>query len=212
MFKNIKKDDARLYGKEESMPYTIEHKAATRERIVASGRKLFNRNGFAQVTIEQIMMDADLTRGGFYHHFDSKEQLFTEVVARYVTCNPLAIEAAAGGSEYGNARFVARRLVDLYLSDQVFDDVTQHCPLYALPSDAQNLGDASREAYTDLIRGMSQVFRLALADRHDGDCRAQAVIAMCVGGMVLARTTTDAALRKSLRASAHAQAVRMLEE
>ena len=194
------------------MPYTAEHKAATRDRIVSAARRLFNCNGFSQVTIEQIMAEAELTRGGFYHHFGSKEQLFTEVVACYVTCNPLAVEARNGGIEYTNARFVARRLIDLYLSDMVFDDVSQHCPLYALPSDARNLGEASREAYTDLIRGMSQAFRAALAGRDDGDAKAQAIIALCVGGMVLARTTADVALRKSLRASAHAQAVRMLEE
>lgn len=194
------------------MPYTALHKAQTRERIVCAARRLFNRDGFSQVTIEQIMAEAELTRGGFYHHFGSKEALFTEVVAGYVTCNPLAVEARAGGPEYGNARFVARRLVDLYLSDHVFDDVAQHCPLYALPSDARALGEASREAYSDLIRGMSMVFRAALKSREDGDTKAQAIVALCVGGMVLARTTADAGLRTSLRASAHAQAVQMLEE
>ncbi|WP_443747723.1 TetR/AcrR family transcriptional regulator [Asticcacaulis solisilvae] len=194
------------------MPYTAEHKAHTRDRIVSAARRLFNQGGFSQVTIEQIMTEAELTRGGFYHHFGSKEQLFTEVVANYITCNPLAVEARRGGPEFGNAHFVARRLIDLYLSDDVFDDVAQHCPLYALPSDARALGEASREAYTDLLRGMTQVFQLALKGREDGDSRAQAIIAMCVGGMVLSRTTHDVSLRTSLRASAHAQAVRMLEE
>ena len=193
------------------MPYTAEHKAQTRDRIVTAARRLFNQGGFAQVTIEQIMAEAELTRGGFYHHFDSKEQLFTEVVACYISCNPLAVEAKSGSIEYTNARFVARRLVDLYLSDRVLDDVAQHCPLYALPSDAKSLGNASREAYTDLIRGMLGVFRAALSG-DDGDSKAQAIIALCVGGMVLARTTADPDLRRSLRASAHAQAVRLLEE
>jgi len=193
------------------MPYTAAHKAQTRERIVGAARRLFNQGGFSQVTIEQIMAEAELTRGGFYHHFDSKEQLFTEVVACYITCNPLAVEARSGGPEYGNARFVARRLVDIYLSDMVLNDVAQQCPLYALPSDAKSLGEASREAYTDLIKGMLGVFRAALDGHDDGDTKAQAIIALCVGGMVLARTTADAALRTSLRASAHAQAVRILE-
>ena len=194
------------------MPYTAEHKAQTRDRIVSAARRLFNQGGFAQVTIEQIMSEAELTRGGFYNHFDSKEQLFTEVVACYITCNPLAVEARNGGIDYTNARCVARRLIDLYLSDMVLDDVAQHCPLYALPSDAKSLGEASREAYTDLIRGMLGVFRAALAGHDDGEARGEAVIALCVGGMVLARTTADPRLRQGLRASAHAQAVRLLEE
>ena len=40
------------------MPYTAEHKQETRTRIIKSARRLFNRNGFAEVTIDQIMDDA----------------------------------------------------------------------------------------------------------------------------------------------------------
>lgn len=48
------------------MPYSAEHK--TRGRIIASARILFNRRGFEQVSIDEIMHGAGLTRGGFYHH------------------------------------------------------------------------------------------------------------------------------------------------
>ena len=34
------------------MPYTPQHKQETRERILRSARKLFNRKGFAEVTID----------------------------------------------------------------------------------------------------------------------------------------------------------------
>jgi len=38
--------------KETPMPYTAEHKHQTRKRIVQSARRLFNRNGFAEVSIQ----------------------------------------------------------------------------------------------------------------------------------------------------------------
>ena len=53
------------------MPYTPEHKEKTRQRIVASARRLFNRHGFTGVSIDEIMADAGLTRGGFDNHFDT---------------------------------------------------------------------------------------------------------------------------------------------
>jgi TetR/AcrR family transcriptional repressor of nem operon len=56
------------------MPYSLTHKQETRERIVNSARRLFNRKGFTEVTIDEIMKHAGLTRGGFYRHFDTKEQ------------------------------------------------------------------------------------------------------------------------------------------
>ena len=194
------------------MPYSPEHREATRQRIVTAARRLFNGQGFSRVTIEQIMTEAQLTRGGFYHHFDSKEALLTEVIATYTTCNPVVVEAAKDRERYSDARALARLLVDLYLSDRVCESVELHCPLYALPSDALHAGNLSREVYTGLIRGITDVLRAAMARRDDADDRAQAVLSLCVGGMVLARTVTDPALNRRLRASAHAQAVRLLEE
>jgi len=70
------------------MPYSSEHKAQTRERIVHAARRLFNRHGFEQVSIDRVMSEAGLTRGAFYHHFDSKDELYAAAVASFSTCNP----------------------------------------------------------------------------------------------------------------------------
>jgi TetR/AcrR family transcriptional regulator, transcriptional repressor for nem operon len=68
------------------MPYTAEHKENTRRRIVQSARRLFNRHGFNGVSIDEIMAEAGLTRGGFYNHFGTKEELYAEVVQQVLTC------------------------------------------------------------------------------------------------------------------------------
>ena len=65
------------------MPYAAEHKQETRKRIVQSARRLFNRRGFAEVSIDEIMEHAGLTRGGFYKHFDAKEGLYQEARAGF---------------------------------------------------------------------------------------------------------------------------------
>ena len=65
------------------MPYPPEHKQAIRERIVTCARRLFNQRGFTEVSIDQIMADAGLTRGGFYNHFKAKEDLYAETLAAY---------------------------------------------------------------------------------------------------------------------------------
>jgi TetR/AcrR family transcriptional repressor of nem operon len=193
------------------MPYSAEHKARTRDRIVDAARRLFNRHGFEQVSIDQVMAEAGLTRGGFYNHFESKDQLYAAAVTSYITCNPFAVRAAGAGAAATGPRELARMLVDLYLSDEVFDDIDKHCPLYALPADVARAGLSPQQAYTDLIRGMAHVYRAALPDEGDADRRAQTIVSLCVGGMVLARTTNDPALRKSLREAARSQALALLE-
>ena len=66
------------------MPYTPEHKRRTRQRIVGAAARLFNRNGFAEVTIGEIMAAAGLTHGGFYRHFAGKEELYAEAVRHFL--------------------------------------------------------------------------------------------------------------------------------
>ena len=193
------------------MPYSSEHKARTRARIVESARRLFNRVGFEQVTIDQIMAEAGLTRGGFYNHFDSKDQLYAAAVASYVTCNPFAVKQRAAKRPVEDPRKLARMLVELYLSDAVLDDPNMQCPLYALPSDVARAGLSPQKAYTDLIRGMAHVYRCALGGARDAERRAQSIVSLCVGGMVLARTTNDETLRKSLRSAARHQALQLLD-
>jgi TetR/AcrR family transcriptional repressor of nem operon len=194
------------------MPYTQEHKAETRTRIVESARRLFNRFGFEEVSIDQIMAQAGLTRGGFYNHFASKDQLYAAAVKSYITCNPFAVKAASMKPGAQEPKKLARMLVDLYLSDDVLGDVDMHCPLYALPADVARAGLAPQNAYTELIRGMAHVYRSAMpAGVRDAERRAQTMVSLCVGGMVLARTTNDPALRKSLRAAARQQALALLE-
>ncbi len=190
------------------MPYSSAHKAQTRERIVHAARRLFNRHGFEQVSIDQVMAAAGLTRGGFYHHFGSKDELYAEAVASFSTCNPFRPDfrdkpPPAPGE-------LARMLLDVYLSDEVFDNVDHHCPLYALPGDVARAGLTPQKAYTQLIRNLTAVYAAALADEPDGEQRAQAIVSLCVGGMVLARTTDDATLRRSLRSAARKQALALL--
>src|SRR5262249_17960177 len=46
------------------MPYSPEHKRDTHQKILESARRLFNRKGFSEVSIDEIMDNAGLTRGG----------------------------------------------------------------------------------------------------------------------------------------------------
>ncbi len=192
------------------MPYSAAHRHATRERIVMSARRLFNHKGFEQVTIDEIMGDAGLTRGGFYNHFSSKDELYAAAVASFQTCNPLREKIAEEDPPVLEPKRLARLLITMYLSDEILEDKDRHCPLYALPSDVARAGLKPQNAYTDIVRGMTRIYRQALGGARDAQRRAETIVSLCVGGMVLARTTNDPELRKSLRAAAKHQALALL--
>src|SRR5215813_7646876 len=52
----------------------------TRRKLEQVARKLFARRGFADVSAEEIVASAKVTRGALYHHYDGKEGLFEAVV------------------------------------------------------------------------------------------------------------------------------------
>jgi AcrR family transcriptional regulator len=185
------------------MPYAPEHKEQTRARIVECARRMFNRHGFEAVSIDQIMASAGLTRGGFYHHFASKEELYGEAIASYARCNP-----AAGLNFAAPPRQVVLQMVNAYLSRQHLEDLDRHCPMIALPSDVARAGPAVRRTYEMLLSGMVGVLERGV-DPTDGDARqaALAIAALCVGGMVLARTIEDGALVAEIREAARSLAL-----
>ena len=67
------------------IPYSKGHYEETRAKIIHSARRLFNRFGFDSVSIDRIMSDANLTRGAFYRYFDSKSDLYAEVLECFFT-------------------------------------------------------------------------------------------------------------------------------
>src|SRR5947207_3023470 len=62
------------------MPQSPARKALTRVEIFVHAARLFRLRGYAGTNIDDIMLAAGLTRGAFYAHFKSKDDLFAEVV------------------------------------------------------------------------------------------------------------------------------------
>jgi AcrR family transcriptional regulator len=53
---------------------------ATVARINAVARRLFVARNYADVTTDMIAREAEVTKGGLYHHFASKEQLYISMM------------------------------------------------------------------------------------------------------------------------------------
>jgi AcrR family transcriptional regulator len=58
-----------------------ERQAETRRRLLDAAETVFLRRGFDRASVEEITAEAGFTRGAFYSNFESKEQLFFELLA-----------------------------------------------------------------------------------------------------------------------------------
>jgi len=181
------------------MPYPPGHRAETKRKIVDSARRLFNRRGFENVSIGQIMAGAGLTHGGFYSYFKSKSDLYAEVLDCFFT-NPEWKDCWEGVEVDLSSGDVGPQVVRAYLSRQHFEDVENSCPMVALPTDVSRSGESARRAFETVFRAMVSVLERSV--KPNGLPRrttAQATAAMCIGGMVIARAVLNRRVADELR-------------
>ena len=184
------------------MPYPKGHREQVRNRIVESARQLFNRNGFESVSIDSIMAHAGLTRGGFYSYFESKADLYTEVLSCFFTdpnwknrWEGVEIDLASGE--------IGPKIVRAYLSRQHLDDVENSCPMVALPNDVARCDKKVRAAFENVFKAMVALLgREIETTSEQPENTAMAIAALCVGAMVVARSLNDGGFSDRLRDAA----------
>jgi len=187
------------------MSYSPKHKRDTREKILESARRLFNRNGYSGVSIEQIMSDAGLTHGGFYRHFSGKDELYAAAVRQFLCKKKPAAWQKRESSAIMKSH--AQRIVDAYFSREHFADHDGCCPLLGTASDVERHGKMVKAAYQEVVEQLIKAFEDNLKGPRPRE-RALALVALCVGGMVLARNVCDSDLADKFRRSAHAEVLR----
>jgi AcrR family transcriptional regulator len=62
------------------MATQAERREATIGAIDRAARRLFETRGFAETTVDDIVSQAGVAKGAFYHHYESKESVFTKVL------------------------------------------------------------------------------------------------------------------------------------
>jgi TetR/AcrR family transcriptional regulator, transcriptional repressor for nem operon len=182
------------------MSYPAERRRLTKQKIVRSARRLFNRRGFDTVSIDDVMADAGLTRGSFYSYFESKGDLYAEAVTQILNEKQLLSD---DGVHHPRAVDSAARFVRDYLSREHFEDIDGTCPLIAFPTDFLREEPRVRQAFETVVKVMIDVFEQAL--QRNGQAarsRARAIATLCVGGMVLARSIEDPVLADEIREAA----------
>jgi TetR/AcrR family transcriptional regulator, transcriptional repressor for nem operon len=191
------------------MPYAAGHRANVRSKIIESARRLFNQDGFDNVSLAQIMAGANLTHGGFYSYFKSKSDLYTEVLGCFFT-DPEWKSCWEGVNVDLSSADVGPQVVRAYLSRQHFEDVENSCPMVALPTDVSRSNEGAKRAFEAVFQAMVSVLeRSSVGNGRPRRMTAQGIAALCVGGMVVARAVVNRTVADELRDACMAVALKL---
>ena len=172
------------------MKVTREQAAANRERIVEVASTLFRKHGFDGIGVADIMKAAGLTHGGFYGHFESKDDLAAEACVRALSrewWKEAIASSTAGGLE---------TIVRGYLSPQHRSNRARGCLIAAVGSDIVRQPRAVRRAVTKGFQSLIEGLRGFMPGRSPAARRKQALATMAglVGALILSRAVDDSML------------------
>jgi TetR/AcrR family transcriptional repressor of nem operon len=182
------------------MRVSREKAAENRETIVKAAGDLFREKGFSGIGVADIMQAADLTHGGFYRHFKSKDDLSAQaskaVMARSAASWTKTLEEHPDDA--------LKVLVERYLSAKMRDDRSSSCAFASLGADASREGKPVRKAFADGLRPLIDVLTKLVPGATKTSRRRKALAAMSqlVGAMVLARAVDDTAFSDEILAAA----------
>ncbi|MBF6172138.1 TetR/AcrR family transcriptional regulator [Nocardia blacklockiae] len=176
------------------MPRTSKAQAqAHRREVLDAAAAQVRERGAGAVTVPEVMAAAGLTHGGFYRHFESKDDLIAQACAvAYAEKIEEMDRIRADSADAAEAR---RTFVDRYLSARHRDAAGRGCGIAALAGDvarAQPDGPL-RQAYLDGIRTM--LGKLAEFGEHEAaDHEVLVELSVMAGALMLSRATADDAL------------------
>jgi len=185
------------------MKVTREQAAENHDRIVETAARLFREHGFEGVGVAELMKAAGLTHGGFYGHFESKEDLVQRACERVLERSTERWRDRVEGARGRPLHALAKG----YLTERHRDDPGNGCLLASLGADAARHGPGVRRAITRWLDSAFDFLTAHVPGRTRAARRAKAVATLSswVGAMVLARAVDDAALSREILAAALSQ-------
>jgi len=164
-----------------------QQKEETRQRILGTAIRRMREQGLEGTGVNAVMKEAGLTHGGFYAHFDSKDDLASRAMAE--ATREQRQRWLAGIHETPPEERVVR-LIARYLSPVHRDNTDSGCPMPSVAASVAHASDEVRQAFEEELLGTVNALS-ELLDDDDTRQKAIGTMALCIGGMVMARAVAD---------------------
>jgi TetR/AcrR family transcriptional regulator, transcriptional repressor for nem operon len=184
------------------MPQRATQKAESRAAIVRSAADLVRVGGAEGMSVQQAMRGAGLTVGAFYAHFADKTELVDAAYQAAIDGMTQRVLSVAAAEHDGSSLL---QVIDEYLSEAHRDHPELGCPLPSLLGEASHHG--SPLPPTSLARGFDAMRDLFMrVDPSIDRATADALLALLVGGQVVARAVKGSPLSREVLEAARANA------
>jgi AcrR family transcriptional regulator len=176
-------------------------KEATHERIVETAARAIRRSGYGGTGVAEIMKEAGLTHGGFYAHFDSREDMLAEAADRAGVDGMAVMGRVAAEAPPSKA---LEAMLRAYLSKEHVEGVETGCAVAALGSEMPRQAPKVRRAATRRIKEMIDLVARQSPEwgRPGAHERAIVTLATALGALVVARAVDDPKLSDAVRRAA----------
>jgi TetR/AcrR family transcriptional repressor of nem operon len=189
------------------MRYEKGHKQSTCDRIIDVASQRFRKDGVAAAGLAGIMIEAGLTNGAFYSHFESKQSLVRESIASALRGQHAKLQETLrkGGIE---------AVIRSYLNITHLPSFGTGCPSAALLPEIGRESEQTRAVYMDGL----QEYIATLAENLPGSGSraaqqtAMAVFSLMVGTLQIARTAPAASVAEDILEGGVQAALRLIEE
>jgi len=168
------------------MRYSQDHKAQTHQRIIKEASVRFRRDGIGATGLQPLMKALNLTHGGFYAHFKSKDELVEKALQAAAT------ELDAHCEKLFSQERPLEAFIDSYLSEWHQTSPHEGCPLATMSPEMGLRGQHSRTTDEVLKARLKQV-EAALGSPNAGE-QSLVLMSTLVGALVLARSVKSAEL------------------
>ncbi|HWH19500.1 MAG TPA: TetR/AcrR family transcriptional regulator [Solirubrobacterales bacterium] len=175
------------------MGHSQKDKEKNHAAIVEIAAQKMRESGTDGPGVAEIMGAAGLTHGGFYKHFDSRDDLVAEAVEAAIAEGEAGYREVIEGAADPLAAFV-----DWYLSPSHRDNPGSGCSVVALGADAARADERVQGAYRGQVERYIATMEELLGGGEDARRRAIAAVSSMVGGLLMARAVGDENLSEEI--------------
>ena len=184
----------------------------TRTRILESAERLVMERGFAATSVDEVIAESSSSKGAFFHHFPTKNDLGRALVARYAAADIEHLETFMAAAEAETDDSAGQVVAFVRRFEEAADEIVAEQPSCLYVSfiyDRQLSQDGTTDMIVDAIVAWRDLLRAKLqaaADRHplrrdiDLEDLANHVFVTFEGAFILARSLRDPShMRRQLR-------------
>jgi TetR/AcrR family transcriptional repressor of nem operon len=165
------------------MGHSREEKAQSRERILSAASRMIREDGFESLSVADLMKAANLTHGGFYGHFSSREDMIVAGLERALEDG----ENAATAGKRGKSTRTVKAVLNGYLSAAHRDHPGAGCATASVAGDVARAQPSLRKVMTTRMDNYIDSMAEAYGDHRNAEEFAAAAWCTMVGAIVLSR-------------------------